>query len=294
MFRVLVSGGTGYIGSNFVKRYAGKYELYCLVRKQSDISLIEKSGCCLIRFEKEEDLYEIIDSIKPEVLIHFAGVFLGDHDKNTIGRMIDCNIRFSTMLVDAAVRAGCRRVINTASYWQNFNGREYSPVNLYAATKQAFEDVLQYYVEAEHASVISLMIFDTYGPSDKRRKILNIVNELTDGEQLDMSDGMQKMYFCYIDDVVDAFDVAVQILMGLPDGTKEKFAVRPNHPVALRDVVEILLRRKSKENITIRWGERNHREREIINPDGIGEILPDWNEEYDLERGIRMMTEDNG
>ena len=290
MYKLVLSGSTGYIGKNFIRILGNKYEIFCIVRKKTDKENAIKGNCVVISYSKEKELYGILDSIKPDVAVHLAGVFLGNHDSDTIGGMIDCNIRFSTFFLDAAVKAGCHKIINTGSYWQNYLGEPYNPVNLYAATKQAFEDVMKYYQKAENAAGITLTIFDTYGPNDNRKKILNTLMNLQDGESIDMSPGNQKMFFCYIDDVIKAFDVAIEKVIELPDGVIEKYAIRSENPIPLKDVVLTLLKISGK-NLVINWGRLPYRKREIIDPDGIGEIIPNWCAEIDLYQGLKMFSD---
>ena len=66
------------------------------------------------------------------------------------------NITFGTQLVEAMVANGCYQFVNTGTSWQHYENDEYNPVNLYAATKQAFEDILRYYVETSALRVITL------------------------------------------------------------------------------------------------------------------------------------------
>jgi CDP-3, 6-dideoxy-D-glycero-L-glycero-4-hexulose-4-reductase len=55
--------------------------------------------------------------------------------------MITSNITFGTKLLEIASRTGVKTFINTSSAMQNYDNNSYSPTNLYAATKQAFEDI---------------------------------------------------------------------------------------------------------------------------------------------------------
>lgn len=290
MYKLVLSGSTGYIGKNFIRILGNKYKIFCIVRERTVNDNVKKNDCVVISYAEEKELYGILESVKPDVVVHLAGVFLGNHAPDTIGEMIDCNIRFSTIFLDAAVKSGCHRIVNTGSYWQNYLGESYNPVNLYAATKQAFEDLMRYFQEAESLSGITMTIFDTYGPNDNRKKILNVLMKLKDGESIDMSSGEQKMYFCYIDDVINAFDVAIEKVVKLPDGIIEKYAIRSDDPVSLKDAVLTLLKISGKD-IVINWGRLPYRKREIINPEGIGKIIPNWHAEIDLYQGLKMFSD---
>lgn len=288
MLKLVVTGATGYLGSGFVESCQNKFEVFCIVRKDSNVRRISNARCTIIRYEKWEELYDKFKAVSPDIVVHFAGVFLNNHKKDTIVNMLECNIIFSTIVVDAAVCAGCKRFINTSSYWQHYKKEGYNPVNLYAAAKQSFEDILLYYTKTRECSVITLTIFDTYGPWDYRRKILNLVMEMEEGDELGMSDGLQKMYFCYLDDVVSAYGEAVKRCMDSPLGSCEKYAVRDEKPVTLRKVIETLLEVSGKK-ITINWGELPNREREISDPSDIGRVLPGWKPAYTLREGFEAM-----
>ena len=290
MKRIALTGATGYIGKNFIRLLSAKYNIFCVIRKRSNNDNVNLSNCSIVSYSDEREIYDILDKINPDVVVHLAGVFFKSHNSENIGKMIDCNIRFSTVFIDAAAKAGCRRIINTGSYWQNYSGELYNPVNLYAATKQAFEDIIRFYQEVENISVITLTIFDTYGPEDNRKKVLNSLISLRDGDSIDMSSGNQKMFFCYIDDVIKAYDLAIERLLKFPEGIVEKYSVRSDIPVPLKEVVNKLLEISGK-NLNINWGALPDRKREIENPEGIGEILPEWKPDFDLDRGLKLLSE---
>ena len=63
---------------------------------------------------------------------------------------------------------GVKILVNTGTSWQHYENKDYSPVNLYAATKQSFEAILQYYVEVASLKAITLKLFETYGLDDPR------------------------------------------------------------------------------------------------------------------------------
>ena len=143
--KILLTGAGGYMGSHIAKRLAGNgYEVYGILRNTSAVPASLKNIKKIYRYEYSGQLYEIVREIQPEMVIHTAGMFLGEHTGENIQQLLNSNIVFTAVLTDAANQAGCRCMIQTGSYWQNYCGREYDPVNLYAATKQAAEDILEY------------------------------------------------------------------------------------------------------------------------------------------------------
>jgi nucleoside-diphosphate-sugar epimerase len=120
---------------------------------------------------------EIVKRSNPDVVFHLASLFLSQHRPENVEPLIQSNLLFSTQLVEAMVNNGCKLLVNTGTSWQHFEDAHYSPVNLYAATKQAFEVILDYYVEAKGLALISLALFDTYGPGDPRPKLFSLLRK---------------------------------------------------------------------------------------------------------------------
>lgn len=290
--RILITGATGFIGNAVAMRLSEEHEIWCTLRKTSDVLSVKNIKCKILYVDNRDSIYSELEKIKPEMVIHLAGVFLSEHSRKNIGGMIDSNIQFPTILFDAAYEAGCRKYINTGSCWQNYQGDTYNPVNLYAATKQAVEDILKYYVYVGDSKAITLSIFDSYGPNDARRKILNIVAKLNDGEHIDMSGGEQKMYLCYIDDIVNAYIQSIALLEKMEDGEYKKYAVRDEQAYSLKDIITLYLT-LSKKNVSVNWGVRAYRNREIMDPSGWGDILPGWKVQYPLKTGMKMYVANN-
>ncbi len=285
--KIVITGGTGYIGRHVADCLAKEHEIYVIVRESSNVSFLKNCVAGIIVYE-EETIYDELEKIQPEILIHLSGVFYSQHTRENIKNLLESNVVFSSIVIDAAVKAGCKQIINTGSYWQNYGGEKYNPVNLYAATKQAIEDVIQYYVRAEKCKAITLQIFDTYGPDDPRNKILNKIKELEAGTEFRMSGGEQKVYFCHIEDIVRGYERAVHVLCGMESGKQARYALRGEEPVRLREVVELYLRIQKKQ-IDIIWGGLAYRDREIMDPTGMGEVLPGWKPEISLTQGLQKL-----
>src|SRR5262249_51804252 len=147
------------------------------------------------------------------------------------------NISLGTYLTEAMIKTGTEKLVNAGTYTQHYRGNDYSPVNLYAATKQAFQDILQFYVEAHGLQVVTLKLFDTYGPADQRTKLFHHLKQAARGQQLPMRPGHQLIDLVYIDDVVEALVLAAQRLLTHRCKGHEQYGVYSGNPVTLREIV---------------------------------------------------------
>jgi nucleoside-diphosphate-sugar epimerase len=223
---------------------------------------------------------------RPQVAIHLASVFRAEHQSSDITPLIEANLLLGTQLAEALVRHDCRLLVNTGTAWQHFQDRPYDPVNLYAATKQALQDILEYFVQAKQLRVITLKLYDTYGPEDDRPKILRLLQDAAaTGKELALSPGEQRLNMVYIDDVSAAFLQATDRLMSGRCGGQESYAVAAAETVSLRELVG-LVQEVLGRPIAARWGIRPYRAREVMVP-WKGPTLPDWSCRISLQEGLR-------
>lgn len=288
---ILITGASGYIGKKIIEKlYKDGHSISVVIRKTSNIDDIRKYVDNVIFNTSYEEVYEKISKIKPECYINVSGKYYGSHNMKTIEEMIDANITFPALVLDAVFKVGCKNVIHTSSVQQCFEGENYNPVNLYAATKQSFEDILKFYTESESIKSIVLQLFDTYGADDSRNKIFNRIRNLKEDESFDLSPGMQKMYLCYIDDVVEAYMVAIRQLLCENDGFMGKYAIRGDKPIELRKFVDMYCTLMDREYL-LNWGKSDYMKREIMDPTDYGKVLPNWCMKVSYEEGIKLCAE---
>ncbi len=290
MEKVIISGATGYIGLHLCKALDSKYEVYAIVRKQSNLKELKKyvSSKRIIMLEDNiKKFYTQMKEIEPDYFVHLAGKFISEHSEANLSDLLDSNLTAPVKMLDAICKAGCKNIINTGSYWQNYDGDNYNPVDLYAATKMAFSNMLKYYTEVMGCKSITLKLFDTYGKDDERKKVLNIIRDMRDGETLDMTSCEQKVFYCYIDDVISAYMHALKLIKTSKSHEHKEYSIRSEIPIPLKDIV-LQLKNLSGKNIQLNFGKRDNRNREIMNPEGIGEVLPGWQEKYSIETGLKI------
>jgi nucleoside-diphosphate-sugar epimerase len=182
--------------------------------------------------------------------------------------------------------SGIKQLINTGTSWQHYNNENYNPVCLYAATKQAFESLIEYYVQAERFKVITLKLFDTYGENDTRPKLINLLNKFADDNiEINMSPGEQYLNLVHINDVCEAFFIALTLIEENDKQGHNLYAVASDRNFKLKEVVE-LFEKVSGKKIKVIWGGKPYRKREVKSVWSKGLSLPNWKPSISLEEGL--------
>lgn len=292
--RVLITGITGYIGSNLARRLVDSCEVCGLVREPLNLTYL--SGIKeKIRFFVYDGTLESIsaalEASRPELIYHLAAYYTGAHGPEHTPKLIDSNITLGAYLLEAMAACGCTALVCASTVMAHYQGEAYRPLNLYAATKRAFSDLLAYYTDTEQLRAVTLVLSDTYGPDDRRPKVLNLVKKAAQtGEEMLLSDGGQDYDVVYIDDVVNAFYQAGKLLLLHQEWKDETFQACAELPRTLRQTVELML---AVNGITLHaaWGGRPQLGRELRRGVRLYPPLPGWRPLVSLENGLRRFME---
>lgn len=289
--KILVTGGTGFIGSHIISQLKKQgYTVHLLVRPSTDTSQLVLKHIAYYEFNGDIGwLIGHLESEKYDGVVHLASLFLAQHDSSDIAELINSNILFSTQLLEAASKSHINWFINTGTFWQHYQNKDYAPVNLYAATKQAFEDLAQFYWQTNQINFITIKLSDTFGPGDTRQKLFNLwLNSAQNNEVLEMSPGEQLIDISYIDNVVDAYLQAIKLLSSSNSNEMKgkSYVVTSETRVQLKQLA-IIFEKILGKKLQIRWGAKQYRLREVMVPWNKGEVVPGWKPRVSLEEGIR-------
>lgn len=180
MKKVLITGATGYIGSHLARALLSDCEVYCLIRKplkSAYIKDIQTQIRTLLYDGSYESMEAALASSCPDVVYHLAAYYTGSHSGEHIQKLLDSNLIMGLHLLEAMFACRIPAFVYATTVTTCDETAKYRPLTLYAATKHAFSDLVEYYTKIGTFKAVSVMLSDTYGPGDQRPKVLNLIRQ---------------------------------------------------------------------------------------------------------------------
>jgi len=294
----LLTGISGFIGNGLAKRLLdANWNVHAIIReetsKESLKDLESKNNCTLhIHDGSTESMVRIHLENHFDIVFHLASLYLADHKSSDVSGLIRSNIEFSTQLLQGMYEGGCKKIINIGSYNQHNNSKKFNPFNLYASTKEAFQDILYFYHLEYDFSCLTLKLFDTYGPGDTRGKLINLlVESIRYQSHLELSPGDQIIDLSHVTNIIDHISNAGTYLNENEKTLWDKYLISGER-LTIKDLVarlEIIL----DKNFLGQFGGRPYRNREIMKPIEARKIPP-WSSKVknlSLDEGIQELLD---
>ncbi len=271
---VLITGASGFLGTHLVEHLTAQgHSVHALMRPTSVAKWSKSVSVKTFIFESNtEELKNYLQDNAIQTIIHTASCFKFTAHPSEINGLIQSNIQFGTHLLEATKGTQVEWFVNTGSSWQN------DSVNLYSATKEAFEAILKFYTESTSLKSVTLKLFDTYGPKDQRGKIISVLKEqLGQSEPLAMSSGQQLLDLCHIQDIARAYANVLKLISQKQTSAIEGkcFGLSSGEHVSLKELAQ-MMEHITQKKLLINWGARPLREREVMTPWKSFNPLPDW------------------
>lgn len=295
MIRVLITGITGYIGSHLARSFLPSCEVYGLAREPLNLTYLEdiQNQLHLLYYDGTlESISTALDISRPDLVYHLAAYYSGAHSPEDMPKLINANISFGVYLMEAMTKCNCSALVYASTFMAYYGGEMYRPLNLYAAMKRAFSDVMDYYTDAGLLRAVTLILSDTYGPNDHRPKVMNLIRDAAlEKKSVALTNGEQDYDVVYIDDVVRAFRRAGEQLLMRDNWKNEVFQVCASAPLTLRETVERMLTVNGFPFETAAWGQLPAPDRQIRQAVRLYQTLPGWEPQVKLNDGLKHIVD---
>lgn len=288
MRRALVSGITGHLGREVAHQLCEQgTEVYGLSRQalpadhplQRDARLLRTDG-------STGSLLDAFEQTNPDVVIHLAGLSRREHQSSDIEPFVAANILFGTQLLEGMRLCGCRRLITAGTYLQHYETDACRAFNLYAATRQAFEAVLEFYVDTYDMAAVRLTLADIYSEHDTRPKLMtDIARSWSSGTPLSLRDPESYVDLIHLCDAAAAFLRAASLLESgdVPARTLTRYSVSSGEDITAQQLVH-RFERRAGGHLQIAHDSATPPLRRI--KPRRGSLMPGWKPQITLEDGI--------
>ena len=289
---VLLTGATGFVGSHLTRALLARdHHVFSYRRPDSSFRRLKESAARITWFDLDPARIHIAFQAAGgiDLVIHTATAY--GHGKDSSSSLIEANMLLTLRIFEAAVAAGTPRFINTDSFF-TVQHPHYSHLPGYSLTKHQVVEWLRQL--AGPTRVCNLRLEHIYGPHDDEKKFITHISFqcVANTPEIALSPGEQCRDFTYIDDVVDAYLLAVEN----PDATAETFAeyqLGSGRAVSLREAVKCIHRLASSTS-HLHFGALPYRPGELMFSQA--DIAPlaalGWSPRWSLEAGLEQTVRD--
>ena len=306
--KMIVTGGAGFIGSNFIYymfQAHPEYQIICLdcLTYAGNISTLEPAmENPDFRFVKasitdREAVYRLFEEEKPDVIVNFAAESHVDRSIENPEIFLDTNIKGTSVLMDACLKYGIQRYhqVSTDEVYGDLPldrpdlfFTEETPIHTsspYSASKAAADLLVQSYYRTYGLPVTISRCSNNYGPYHLPEKLipLMIVNALHDRKLPVYGDGKNVRDWLYVGDHCCAIDLILQ-----NGRVGEVYNIGGHNEMQNIEIVKLICKElgKPEELITYVADRKGHDRRYAIDPAKVHRELG-WLPETTFAEGIK-------
>jgi nucleoside-diphosphate-sugar epimerase len=214
---VAVTGSTGFIGSNLSNElYSRGHEVIHVDRTKEKVTKLFGPNSKFVSSDQEcQAIRDNMEFFRPEILIHCSVFFTPSRDPGNLEEITQANVSNPIKIIEAS-RNQISKIVNLNSYWQI----ECSPTisTPYASTKEAFRTYLNLSMQSSGVKVHNLFIPETFGPGDRRGKIVQrMIESQRNGGNLKLIHPQKIIDLTYVPFLVQMLTDFVENRIELPD-----------------------------------------------------------------------------
>ncbi|NQU19629.1 SDR family NAD(P)-dependent oxidoreductase [bacterium] len=303
MKKVLITGGAGFIGSNFVRKFLElDHQVYVIEKKESNLwrlkDIKNKIKINYIDLKDFSKLKSFIIKTKPQIILHFAAYGTYPRRQQDIKMMIDTNLLGTINLVNALSKIKFDCFINTSS------SSEYGikdkpmketdllePNNLYGITKAASTMYCQNIARELDLPIVTTRVFAAYGYFEAEERLIpTIIKSCLKNKKLKLSSPYSVRDFIFIEDIIDAY---LKIIKNIQRVKGEVFNLGTGKQIDIDQIVS-LIKEITNSKIKPEYNQIKLAQKEpknwVADNSKIKQSL-NWYPKYSLKQGFKKDTE---
>ncbi|WP_164667670.1 dTDP-glucose 4,6-dehydratase [Virgibacillus doumboii] len=303
--KVLVTGGAGFIGGNFVQHIVYKYpeyEIYNLdaltyageLTKHQDIEGNKNYNFIKVDITDRNTVFDLFSKINFDYVVHFAAESHVDRSITDPGIFIRTNVIGTQVLLDASKEFNVEKFVHVSTdevYGElNFDPSTFfteetplQPNSPYSASKASSDMLVRSYNKTYQLPVNITRCSNNYGPFHYPEKLipLTISRILNDRKVPVYGDGKNIRDWLHVYDHCSAIDLVVH-----KGANGEIYNVGGHNEKTNLEVVQSIIKLLGKSNELIEFvtDRKGHDKRYAIDPTKLENL--GWQPTYDFETGI--------
>ena len=316
MEKILVTGGAGFIGSNFIYYYLKKYsdcKIICvdLLTYAANINTLsyamknENFKFYRADIRDKERIFKVFEEEKPDIVVNFAAESHVDRSIENPSIFLETNILGTAVILDACRKYGIKRFqqVGTDEVYGDLPLNrpdlffyETSPIKTsspYSASKAAADLLTMAYYRTYGLPVTISRCSNNYGPFQFPEKLipLMIYNALNNRPLPVYGEGLNIRDWLYVEDHCKAIDLIIH-----KGKEGEIYNVGGHNEKTNIEIVKIVLLELGKPESLITYvvDRKGHDQRYAIDPTKIHNELgwiPETKFEYGIKKTIRWYLE---
>lgn len=305
---IIVTGGAGFIGGNFVHYMLKKYNNYRIVCLDSLTyagnletleSVMDNQNFSFVKADitDRDSVFKLFEEEKPDIIVNFAAESHVDRSIEDPGIFLKTNILGTQILLDASRKYGVKRYhqVSTDEVYGDLPldrpdlfFTENTPIHTsspYSASKASADLLVQAYHRTFKVPISISRCSNNYGPYHFPEKLipLMIANALNDKPLPVYGEGINVRDWLYVEDHCSAIDLIIH-----KGKVGEVYNVGGHNEMKNIDIVKIIIKElgKTEDLITFVKDRAGHDMRYAIDPTKIHSELG-WLPATKFEDGIK-------
>lgn len=294
---IVITGATGTIGQALVEELLPLgHNIIVVVRNLEKSTQLFSDRVSHVVFDGDAFSCEL-SFYNPEIVIHLASTSTSYDDKKSIVGMVNSNILFVSLLLDALKNTTLKLFVNAGSFSEFYsNDANIDPTYFYSATKTASRYIIDYFSKVNNFVFVNAIIYSVYGKRGERKKLFDfMIDAIGSKEPIPMSEGYQVLDFIHVEDVVRFYTLLIQNYTKLQDNYSE-YHVGTGKGASIRELAKIC-HDLCNVHPNILWGAVESRKRDtVIATATQGKAFMDigWEASISLEEGIKKYLVEHG